>query len=924
MIRWLKLLPSALSLSFALAQPPDYRSIHAIEAEAHRHIVVKPVPARLRLAPLAAATQPNLTHTVFGFYPYWGPGYSQIRFQDITHLAYFSVEANGSGQLVDLRGWPNGPLIEQAHQHGVRVVLVCTLFNATQLQSLLSSSTARQTLINNLRNEVVRGGADGVNIDFEGVPGSQRANLVTFMSDLAGSIRGVTPGGHISIDTPAVDWSNAYDVAALADICDALMIMAYDYHWSTSPNSGPVSPLENSAFWGNRSVRSTITDYLSKAGTSRRGKLIMGVPYYGLDWPTASEAPNARTLAKSTARIFTEASRNAAVYGRRWDNPSSTPWYLYYTDTARQVWYDDAESLSRKYDLVFQYGIQGIGIWALTYDRDTTDLWNLIEERFAPPPVPEAPELLTPALFFDTVGLPVALQEHGNIPATGFQLAVGSVPDGTDLRPFTDVGLKHQVLIDGLNLESGKSYYVTARSLGKGGVVSPAGISAPIRIDTSRGPERRFIPRWILNDELYTGLAMVNPESMARAVLFRSRSSGSDRLVNASWVLYPGQQMATLLSEIDLLGSGANNHEGWLEVNTLGEEWPSLFLTGDNLVSGALDGGRLAASALSLVLPELDNGLARLAVSNPGSLAARLQIQLFRTNGNALARTRTLAPGEILSVRVSELFPEFQGSPELVEEQAALYVPSPFIRIDSDRAVVAGLTLQHGQDSAEMPALDTARVLKTGVFSYAPMGAGYRSQANLANPSGEVQQVEMRLISGSAARWVTLELPAYSSVTAELGALFGGTDWGGSSTSIGGAVEVRVARGSGILGGLWIRSEDDRTMATMPLEAAPTTAYHFPQLAQAQGYWTGMSLTNPGSTPAEVSVEAFDAAGVQVGIYMLRLAAGETRTGLLFEWIRSTQGLAAGRVEVRSTTPVVAAQIFGSDTLSFIAAVPGR
>jgi len=113
-------------------------------------------------------------------------------------------------------------------------------------------------------------------------------------------------------------------------------------------------------------------------------------------------------------------------------------------------------------------------------------------------------------------------------------------------------------------------------------------------------------------------------------------------------------------------------------------------------------------------------------------------------------------------------------------------------------------------------------------------------------------------------------------------------------------------------------------MAAMPLEAASVATYRFPQLAQAQGFWTGMSLTNPGDTPTEVSVTAYDAAGVQVGTYTARLAAGETRTGLLFEWIRTTQGLAAGRVEVRSTTSVVAAQIFGSDTLSFIAAVPGR
>jgi hypothetical protein len=185
---------------------------------------------------------PNRTRTVFGFYPYWAPGYAQLRFQDLTHLAVFSVEAAGSGQLVDLRGWPNAPLIHAAHDANVRVILVCTLFDSSQLDSLLSSPTAQQELIANLKGQVLDGGADGINIDFEGVPARHRANLVEFMKNLALELRAAIPGAHVSIDTPAVDWSNAFDYAALADICDALhsMYMVGDTHVSRSLDGGPL------------------------------------------------------------------------------------------------------------------------------------------------------------------------------------------------------------------------------------------------------------------------------------------------------------------------------------------------------------------------------------------------------------------------------------------------------------------------------------------------------------------------------------------------------------------------------------------------------------------------------------------------------------------------------------------------------------
>jgi hypothetical protein len=257
------------------AQESGYKSIHRIQAEEYRDLAVYSAPGTTQPQPLPPQAVSNVTRTVFGFFPYWAPGFSQIRFQDLSHLAVFSVEADANGQLVNLRGWPNAPLIEAAHRANVRVVLVCTLFDSSALQSLLSDSGRRQTLIGNLKAQVLRGGAEGVNIDFEGVPASQKNNLVVFMKELALEIKAAVPGAHISIDTPAVDWSNGWDYAALADICDALMIMAYDYHWSGSKNPGPVSPLSGSGLWGKYSVSWTIADYL---GSGDRAPVTLALP----------------------------------------------------------------------------------------------------------------------------------------------------------------------------------------------------------------------------------------------------------------------------------------------------------------------------------------------------------------------------------------------------------------------------------------------------------------------------------------------------------------------------------------------------------------------------------------------------------------------------------------------------------------------
>ena len=76
----------------------------------------------------------------------------------------------------------------------------------------MSSSENRNRLINNLRFEVERAGADGVNIDFEFFPESQKSNLVSFVKDLRASLRNSIPNAQVTLATPAVDWNNAWDL----------------------------------------------------------------------------------------------------------------------------------------------------------------------------------------------------------------------------------------------------------------------------------------------------------------------------------------------------------------------------------------------------------------------------------------------------------------------------------------------------------------------------------------------------------------------------------------------------------------------------------------------------------------------------------------------------------------------------------------
>ena len=261
------------ALSIGISQDENRKSIHQIELEynkvyylesSHKPLADPPNPITRR--------RDSPSKIVFGYHPYWqGTKWQNYNYDLLSTIAYFSAEADSLGQLTNLHGWPATDLINKAHASGVEVALVVTLFNKTHLDYLLSSSENRTRLINNLVTQVNDGNADGVNIDFEAFPASQKANLVTFVKDLRKALREKVSHGKVTLATPAVDWSSAWDFNALATESDGLFIMGYDYHWKGSSTTGPVSPLKG----GSYNITNTVNTYLSATGNNA-DKIILG------------------------------------------------------------------------------------------------------------------------------------------------------------------------------------------------------------------------------------------------------------------------------------------------------------------------------------------------------------------------------------------------------------------------------------------------------------------------------------------------------------------------------------------------------------------------------------------------------------------------------------------------------------------------
>lgn len=321
---------------------------------------------------------------VYGWHPYWvGSAYNNYDWSLLTHFSFFSYEVNpANGNALSTHGWATSAAVDAALANGVKVTLCVTLFGGSDLTTFLTNSTAKQTLITNLINLVQSRGAHGVNIDFEGLPASQTTNFANFMVDLSNQMHLAIPGSEVSTVLYAVDWNNVFDFATMEPEVDHYVVMGYAYYYQGSGNTGPCDPLYHFGSTYNYTLSKTTTDYIEDG--CPRSKLVMGLPYYGYEWPTSSLSIPSSTTGSGVARtynyVMNNSSGNYSTANHTWDAASYTDIYTFNSGGNKECFITLEDGFRKRLQHINTSGIAGIGIWALGYDDGYTELWDAISD----------------------------------------------------------------------------------------------------------------------------------------------------------------------------------------------------------------------------------------------------------------------------------------------------------------------------------------------------------------------------------------------------------------------------------------------------------------------------------------------------------------------------------------------------------------
>lgn len=351
-------------------------------------------------------------HEVFGFAPYWTLNkLDNVDFSVLTTLAYFGLPIKGDGNIdksdrgyIAFHSEKASSLFARAHKNGTRVVAALTQMDNDEIKSLMDDGIAQETAIVQIIAEVKNRGIDGINVDFEyvGNPGdAYKAKFSKFVKTLSERMHKELPGSQVTVSVYAssVRYPKIYDVGALADSTDGIFMMAYDFATVGSDKVIPTAPLygyKEGKYWYD--ISTAVDDFLSVMPSN---KLILGLPWYGYDYPVAQPEIKAdkdngyyswywyrgRKYKKFIARPKAHASTYAIARDGNersgWDEMGQVGWRAYQdNDGWRMIFLDDVRSLGIKYDFAKDKRLGGVGMWALGFDHGNNEMWELLANKF--------------------------------------------------------------------------------------------------------------------------------------------------------------------------------------------------------------------------------------------------------------------------------------------------------------------------------------------------------------------------------------------------------------------------------------------------------------------------------------------------------------------------------------------------------------
>lgn len=278
--------------------------------------------------------------------------------------------------------------VNYAHQSNIEVWGLVRNFDplnqegiktSEETHELLSRTSSRENLTNQLISEALQVGLDGINVDFETVAEKTGEHYIQFIREL--SVKCRKNGVVLSVDNYVPKGYNAhYHRKEQGIVADYVIIMGYDEHFAGSYESGSVASIGY--------VKEGIQETLKDVPAS---KVINAMPLYTRLWKEVpkTEAELSEQAGTEAGKYSTKVTSETVSMKRtdkvleqfgaeaKWDSKTGQNYAQWEKDGATyKIWLEDEKSIEEKLKVMKANKLAGTSVWKLGFESQ--GLWELI------------------------------------------------------------------------------------------------------------------------------------------------------------------------------------------------------------------------------------------------------------------------------------------------------------------------------------------------------------------------------------------------------------------------------------------------------------------------------------------------------------------------------------------------------------------
>lgn len=295
---------------------------------------------------------------------------------NVISPTWFYLNDN-EGNLADVA---SKDYVNYCHEQGIKVWGLFSNLENTEVDStyVLTHTSVRENLVNQIIAKALNYNLDGVNIDFEALSNEVGDGYIQFIREL--SLKCDDNGLVLSVDNyvPSA-YTQFYNRAEQANFADYVIVMAYDEHYAGS-EEGSVASIG----FVEKGAKDTLD-----AGVPAE-QLVLGMPFYTRIWaetPKEEDGDSAEAAAEdyvgyelsSEAVSMAEARSRIDANGAQiiWMDDCGQNFAQYEVDgVTYKVWLEDAQSLDLKLQVMKDLNLAGAAFWKS--GMETADVWDTI------------------------------------------------------------------------------------------------------------------------------------------------------------------------------------------------------------------------------------------------------------------------------------------------------------------------------------------------------------------------------------------------------------------------------------------------------------------------------------------------------------------------------------------------------------------